>query len=159
LCEIGTFDPVTRTFELSTTDKARCPPGPYPFTIEGCLGEICDQVDVTIDIVDPCLTTALTLGANPFAGYTEHNLGQNTQSLPWNKTGLLTKSTSIDCGPIIVEFYNSNGSIVDPTLFDDTRNGDQTANNFNILETDDNLKVGIYNLKYKVYYQDAPLNS
>ena len=59
--------------------------------------------------------------------------------------------TSVDCGAIIVEFFNDDTTSLDPDLFD--QNADPS---FIVKETDEIGKIGDYPILYKVSLQKYP---
>jgi hypothetical protein len=159
LCEHIDIDPVTLEVILDDVDKEKCGPGDWTVVIKGCMGDKCDDVEIDIPIRDPCATASVTLGANPFPAYTGRRLGEDGESLNWSNIDIASKDTDADCGPVVITITNKDGTPIDPDLFTDTRNGDETDNNLNIAKTNDPTKVGTYDLVYKVCYRDMPPES
>ena len=79
----------------------------------------------------------------------------------WNTNNLISKSTLVDCGPLSVEFFNNNAgkTPLDPDIFRDVRSTTQ-AQQYNLasLRTEDDLKIGSYPIKYRVYHTHYPEN-
>ena len=59
---------------------------------------------------------------------------------------------------VVVEFCDERGNPLDQTLFQDFRNFNERSNELRILRTDNPSDVGLYNIKYKTWYSDAPSN-
>ena len=57
----GVFDPITGNYEFYSIDMATYLPGQYTFEIIGKVGDKSDTATFVMTLVDPCLTTQLTI--------------------------------------------------------------------------------------------------
>ena len=57
---------------------------------------------------------------------------------------------STDCGPLSLEFFNSDGSLIDERLF----RHDKNENRLVVLYNEDVKDVGTYNLMWRAWYAD-----
>ena len=77
----------------------------------------------------------------------------------WQAVNLISPKTKVDCGPISVEFFNSDAkkSPTSTVLFKDDR---KTApvNFFRTLYNEDPMTSGSYPLLYRVYFTNYPMN-
>ena len=78
LCSGGAFNAETREFSFTTDDRVAYPPGVYEIEVTGFVdGEQEDTTAteiITVTIVDPCVTTPLTLSPNPPVSNVEYTL-------------------------------------------------------------------------------------
>ena len=143
------FDP-SGTYVFTSYDMVTYPPGDYTFEITGTVGTKSATSTFVMTLVDPCLTTALSIiDPDPFTDQT-YILRDPQIDLLWDINNLITKETLVDCGPLSVEFYNDDAgqTSLDPDILLD----DRAAFNLVSLSTDDVLKKGSYPLKYRVYH-------
>ena len=74
---------------------------------------------------------------------------------------MISPATTVDCGPITVEFFNDDTgkTAIDPALYlDDQTAGGGASHFFSVLYSEDVSKKGSYPFKYRVYYSDYPAN-
>lgn len=78
---------------------------------------------------------------------------------PWQPADLISPLTTVDCGPITVEFFNDDAgrTALDPVLFEDNR-ATSPNNVFKVLYSEDASKKGSHPLRYRVYHTNYPLN-
>lgn len=117
LCAAGNFDTSSGNFSFETIDKATYPPGIYTFVITGTVGSGSDSVTISVTIIDPCLTTQLSLEAS-FPALTVYTLRDPIKNvLSWNPDSILNKATPNDCGTPIFKFLNEDSSDFNVSLF------------------------------------------
>ena len=133
-------------------------PGTYIVSLVGTVGLKSATVDFTFDLVDPCLTLpTLTIDNDILSGPVSHVFRDPQVVFGWDfATPLASVSgVSVDgnCGDIDIAFFLNDGSetALDVALFTDDR-GPPTQ--FLINYIDDPLKVGTYDVTYKVYLVD-----
>ena len=147
----GVFDPITGNYEFYSIDMANYTPGSYTFTITGTVGTKSATATFVMKLVNPCPTTLLTVN-NPAPFVTQTYILRDPQiNRVWNIATIVTKGTLVNCGTLIVEFFDNNTGIVpDPAIFEDSRV--PGTNNFASLFTADSLKRGNYPIRYRAYY-------
>lgn len=127
--------------------------------ITGTSGAKSDKFMVDLVLIDPCFTVDLGIQTTPHPfSDTIYVLRDNPIEMQWKAIDLISPATSVDCGPISVEFFNDiSMSALDPELFVD----DQTlapANIFRVLYSEDVAKKGSYPFRYRVYHTNYSLN-
>ena len=110
-------------------------------------------------LVDPCLTTQLTIiDPDPFEDQTYILRAAQIDQI-WNIDNLITKDTLVDCGALTVEFFNddTDQSDLNAEIFLDDRT---TASAFNLAvkPTEDTAKANEYPIKYRVYHTNYSPN-
>ena len=58
---MANFDPVTGNYDFKSIDMAKYPVGAYKFMITGTVGAKSVTETFVMTLVDPCLTTTLTI--------------------------------------------------------------------------------------------------
>ena len=107
--------------------------------------------------INPCFTVDLGLQPSPFSDHT-YVLRDPEFQMPWQAENLISPKTTVDCGPITVQFFKP-GSVettLNPELFQD----DRTTNPANILKVLYTEKValkGSYPIKYRIFHSNYPL--
>jgi hypothetical protein len=88
---------------------AKYSPGEYFVTIRGTSGieaPVSTTIVLKLVLVDPCPTAKIThLQQHPFADVT-YPLGTEAIAQAFLVSDLVTLSTQVDCGPIILEFID-----------------------------------------------------
>jgi len=88
---------------------AKYSPGEYMVTIRGTSGTIAPvstNIVLKLVLVDPCPTATIThLQQHPFGDVT-YPLGSKAIAQAFLVSDLVTLSTSVDCGPIVLEFID-----------------------------------------------------
>jgi hypothetical protein len=108
----------------------------------------------TITVVDPCTTTSLTLLPSPFDDQIVWRNEQASQA--WNSINLVQDAKSLDCGSLTVEFFYSDETPIDSTIFQDDRSN-SPSNLFTVTQAvDDDYHYGSYEITYNVFYTDYP---
>ena len=155
----GTFDSITGNFVFESIDMANFPPGIYQLEITGTVGTKTDKIVVDIELKDPCPNAAISLLPSPISDDT-YVLRDLAQPQTWLYNQIFTIDTLVDCGPVSVDFYNAaDSSLLDVTLFDDTRGATALVNNqFSVLQTQDVTKAGLYLISYKAYHKNYAAN-
>lgn len=113
-------------------------------------------------LTDPCPTTALSEGTNPFKTLAPHvyTLGD---ALPHKVTydidTIVNKASTVNCGTPFIVFVNEDDSTIDSAVFTEDRN---TVNAYEFLSGAGPLtniaKARDYNLRFKYYYSQQTLN-
>ena len=137
------------------------PPGTYDLEIMGTVGNKSASTTVTVTLVDPCLTTILTIvDPDPFDNQ-NYILRDPQMDTIFDINSLMTKGTLVDCGPVTLEWFNDDGKPLDSTLFKyDTTiiSNDPTQHNLATLYTEDPIKKGSYLIRYRMFHDNYPLN-
>ena len=104
-------------------------------------------VPLALNLIDPCPTTTFSFQSSPFKNAT-YVLRDIEQVQPWQDSDLYTLETLVDCGPIKVEFFNSDFGLtaLDPDLFSSR----QDPSVFLVKETEIEDKVGVYPIVFRV---------
>ena len=73
---------------------------------------------------------------------------------------MTVEDLQVNCGDIRVDFFEGDdySQPLDYELFDDWQSTNEAKNLFTILQTDDEMKVGEYQISYRAYYIDYPEN-
>ena len=153
----GVFNTITGDYAFESTDMANYLPGVYQFEITGTVGAKSDKIVVDIRLVDPCPTTVINLEPSPFVDET-YVLRDPTSTQSWDPSNLFTDDSDVDCGSISLDFLNADGTVLDPTIFEDKRDL-VTQNTFSVLYSEDVTKAGTYPILYRTYYTNYPANS
>ena len=132
------------------------PPGVYTLEIAGSSGNKQTSFTVDVELRDPCPTVDLNLQTSPFVDAT-YVLYEPGMEQAWTPEELIAPLTSVNCGPITVEFFNDDLSPLDPFLFAvDTVTA--PSNYFRTLENGDESTDGPYPIRYRVYHTNYPTN-
>ena len=95
-----TYDPATGSFSLTSNNKSTLPVGFYQLTVTALAGIVTNDVTKIIQVVDPCLTTPLTIvDPDHFKSKLTYYLGYPEETQTWTFAQLVTKPTAVDCGP------------------------------------------------------------
>ena len=90
---------------------------------------------INLVLVDPCPTVDLDLQPSPLVDAT-YVLVEPAMQQPWKAEDLISPKTKVDCGPISVEFFNSDAakSAINTVLFQDDRTA--SPNNIYLVNCD-----------------------
>ena len=84
--------------------------GVYVFEVTGTTGTYSDvttSITFTLNLINPCPISSLTLKANPFPAQSEYVLRDTMLELPWiNEENLVSNlDTMADCGDLKATFF------------------------------------------------------
>lgn len=155
----GTFDITNGGFSFTTTDKTAFPPGNYELQITSAIGSKSVTVSYQFTLLDTCATAILSDGVNPFAnGPFQYVLVLDTQLvIGYDVDTIVTSSTTINCGPLVLQFSDSTGQTIDPTYFVDDQS-DRNNAEFRVGPTTNVQAAGDHFFKFNAYFTDAPAN-
>ena len=151
----GVFTRSTGKYEFSSTDMLNFEPGNYAFEISATIGSKSASRTFSMTLVDPCPEAVLTLLPSPFEDTVAWRREASIQE--WTISDLVISSTSIDCGPISVDFFNNNAlkSELDSSVFFDDRSGSLT-NTFTVLQADEVTQNMEFPICYRLHYINYP---
>ena len=152
---IGQFDPALGNYDFRSIDVTNYLEGAYIFQITGTTGtnsDVTDNITFTLTMINPCPISTLTLNASPFFDYS-YKLRDSPHEISYTSVNSLAVNadTQADCGHLSVNFYHSVFGDLNSVFLDDT-----ILSKFTLPYTENILKVGIYNIYYRVYYDDYP---
>ena len=155
----ATFGTTTGDYTFTSYDMVNYLPGDYEFTITGTVGAKSVTSTWTMTLVDPCLTTQLTI-KNPAPFFEQDYILRDSQmNRFWDLDTIVSRKTPVDCGSITVKFIDTNTTAVpDPLVFLDDRTR-PNAFNYASLKIQDVDKRGLYLIQYTVYYTNYAFNS
>lgn len=133
--------------------------GTYSLEVFGTVGNAQVSTVVTFRLMDPCSGANITLLTSQITDDT-YVLRDPAQPQAWVYDQVLTTDTLVDCGTITVEFYNDDvsQSPLDADLFLNTIEITPGQNQFEILQTQDVLKKGVYPIVMKAYFTNYSSN-
>ena len=157
---IGSFDAVTESFTLQTTNMIGVPPDTYVVSILGTVGLKSTTGQFTFNLVDPCPTLAtITITTEIFPASVTHIFRDPQIAYSWDfASNMSVTGVSADgnCGSLEIDFFYDDGSGVilgNGALFNDDRG---PPSQFKINYTDDPAHAGILPISYRVYLIDYP---
>ena len=113
-CIYANYNRKTGTYTWDTMDPGTFPPGIYDVKTTCTSGEHgMDMTIITITVEeDPCADATLSFITTPFPEITFYTIGGLPFAYPWNTEDVVQSSVDEDCGPIICELTNSDGSAI-----------------------------------------------
>lgn len=73
----------------------------------------------------------------------------------WSDTNLITTNLNVECGAIVVEIFNDDGTDFDPDFFSLHQTG-QTTGAFTVKRINDLQAIGTYSFRFRAHFSDAP---
>lgn len=153
---VTNFNTNTGAYQFNSNDKANFPPGKYVFKITVTIGDKSVEVIFDMDLINPCSTATITINQNPFNSVTPfiYEIGSaSSLDITYNQATLVSTTTTVDCGPIVINFYQQNGAPYDTTVFSEDR-VNPSASKFitGTLQTTQFAKAGDYPLRWKAHF-------
>ena len=144
------------TFE--TIDKQSFPPysesGEFVvFVLKAKLGTYQVQTSVQFKMIDPCYTCQLSLASTFPLRDDTYFLRDRPLTYEWTKSSFLAKDTPVDCGALIVEIFNADGSEFDTNIFELDQNK-FSNNKFQVLYSEDLSIQSVYELSFRAYFEN-----
>ena len=152
MCAIGTMDPDSGVFELSTTDKTTYPHGTYQVDIEGSVsGYPARNVIHTFSYTfnDPCREATLSIPATVLLSDDTYFLTEPSLVQYWElDSNLVEVSLSLDCGDISIDFSQSKDNGPLEPLDTDLFIANSEAKSITV-QSEDKAKAGTYVISYE----------
>ena len=102
----------------------------------------------SIQLIDPCSELKLALAEPRIFVDKNYFLRDAELRYDWTEDTLIEKSTPISCGKLNVEIFMNDGSVFDQNVFV------QQEQTFFVPYTEETSFQGLYQLRYKAYYDD-----
>ena len=109
-----------------------------------------------LNLINPCPSAALTLFESPFTDKVTWRRENIYQYFDVNEIASL--STDVDCGAYQIDFFTIERDELDGSLFR-VENVESLGNAFVILKTESELKVGEYQISFRVSLAEYPENT
>jgi hypothetical protein len=162
LSSSGSFDPNNGDFTFQSNDIVSFPPGEYKFEITVSVGTQETVVEYVMNLISPCADATLTYVSDEFNGVAFIYVLNEAQEIEpqFNPSTWFTSSADpVYCGAPVVEFYKANprGTLPIDSIFSADQSGAEPFD-FKAGSSSDLSKVGEYNMYWRFYYANAPLN-
>lgn len=150
------FDITDGSFTFTSTDKEKFPPGNYELQVTSTIGTSSVTVSYYLTILNTCETATLSDGVNPFLNGPFQYVVILDPQLPiaYDMDTIVTSSEPINCGPLHLTFYESQGGSINPTYFVDDQS-DRNNAEFQIGPSNSNAGAGDHFMYFTAYFEDA----